>query len=595
LAQLLAKAGWRRTAYVNTFLECVVAIVLMSILISTATQAGSVTKSLVFYEGDCAKTARINVGLHLLINVASTCIVASSNYFMQILSSPTRREVDVAHQKARSLEIGVPSIRNIGHISLRNGILWTLFVVSSVPIHVLFNSIVFETDYQGAGFFMAMATEAFVQSEEEHKGLGASLIYSGAVMNTNFTGAEPSITDPFAEYDDDYFYEVADPIYYYNWGGASNISDYLNDSSPIMQSTASTSKAAKDWTRLNAHDCRAQYGTCTPRRNYGSVVLIMDGQFQKNDSSTTRRADPDAGFVLEDIYDLTREGVFWNKFNLTTDDEVREYWAEFGPIDEPNPLWFAAECNITTNLGASNAQCYHACANPLGLLSENPYMVMTGDEVVNIRETRDSWDIPLRFFNATFPGYHANWTFLDWYGDNFAFTTVEERPVFRSDAIDHDGFMRLTHCYAEPLQPLCKVAMSNELLLIVTIGVLVKVGLSVLTCVLVREVPLVTPGDAMASFIANPDPTTECRAAIGMPYTSRRRKKNREWGTGVSVHVWPDQKPARIAVGIPRATWLRVYALVVCGVIATAVFFSRAILEDPINKQYVLHLPSLTS
>jgi hypothetical protein len=587
LALLLEKAGWRRTAYVNTFLECVVAIVLTSILISTGTKAGSVTKSLVFYEGDCAKTARINIGLHLLINVASTCIVASSNYFMQILSSPTRGEVDVAHQKARSLEIGVPSIRNIGHISLRKGLLWSLFVASSVPIHVLFNSIVFETDYQGAGFFMAMATEAFVQSEEGHKGLGASLIYAGATMNLNFTGAEPSVSDD-SEDAEQYSYLTSDRNMTYSWGGPTNISDYLNDASPIMRSIASTSKSARDWTRLDAHDCRAQYGTCTPRRNYGSVVLIMDGQFQKNDSSTAPRDDPDAGFVLEDIYDLTTDGVFWNEFNLATDDEVREYWAKFWPIDEPNPLWFAADCRITTDLGASNAECQHSCANPLGLTLNNPWMVMTGNEAVHIRETRESWDIALRFFNATFPEYHANWTSEEAYGDYFAFATVEERPVFRADAIGHDGFMRLTHCYAEPLQPLCKVAMSNELLLIVTVGVLVKVGLSVLTCVLVREVPLVTPGDAMASFIAKPDPTTEGRAAVGLPGAGSRSRNRREWSAGLTARIWADRKPARIAAGIPRVTWFRVYSLVAGGVIATAVLFGIAILYDPIDTQYAL-------
>ncbi|KAK0726745.1 hypothetical protein B0T26DRAFT_671509 [Lasiosphaeria miniovina] len=62
---------------------------------------------------------------------------------MKCLSSPTRSEVDRAHARGKWLEIGVPSTRNIGSISLIRGLLWFLLLLSSLPLHFL--------DYYDAG------------------------------------------------------------------------------------------------------------------------------------------------------------------------------------------------------------------------------------------------------------------------------------------------------------------------------------------------------------------------------------------------------------------------------------------------------------
>ena len=68
-------------------------------------------------QGSCSKTRIMNTWLHLAINILSTVLLSASNYCMQILSAPTRQEVDQAHMRARWLDIGVPSIRNLRSIS----------------------------------------------------------------------------------------------------------------------------------------------------------------------------------------------------------------------------------------------------------------------------------------------------------------------------------------------------------------------------------------------------------------------------------------------------------------------------------------------
>ena len=97
------------------------------------------------HEGSCKTTRRLSLWLHLIINILSTLLLGASNYTMQCLASPTREEVDRAHRQNRWLDIGVPSIRNLNSISPHRKILWWLLVISGVPLHLLYNSVVFST------------------------------------------------------------------------------------------------------------------------------------------------------------------------------------------------------------------------------------------------------------------------------------------------------------------------------------------------------------------------------------------------------------------------------------------------------------------
>lgn len=73
-------------------------------------------------------------------------LLGASNYTMQVLCAPTRAEVDQAHAKGDWLDIGVPSFRNImGRISKKRVVLWWLLALSSIPVHLMYNSVIFKT------------------------------------------------------------------------------------------------------------------------------------------------------------------------------------------------------------------------------------------------------------------------------------------------------------------------------------------------------------------------------------------------------------------------------------------------------------------
>lgn len=62
---------------------------------------------------------------------------------MQILSAPNRAELDRAHRNRIWLHIGVPSLSNLKHIGRDRVLLWRLLFLTSIPLHLLFNSVVF--------------------------------------------------------------------------------------------------------------------------------------------------------------------------------------------------------------------------------------------------------------------------------------------------------------------------------------------------------------------------------------------------------------------------------------------------------------------
>lgn len=89
------------------------------------------------FEGDCAHAKRLNIGIHLIINILGILLLSASNYSMQVLSAPTRSEIDKAHAVGFRLDIGIPSMRNLRKIALPRVVLWLLLALTSVPLHLL--------------------------------------------------------------------------------------------------------------------------------------------------------------------------------------------------------------------------------------------------------------------------------------------------------------------------------------------------------------------------------------------------------------------------------------------------------------------------
>ncbi|KAJ6190749.1 hypothetical protein N7519_000770, partial [Penicillium mononematosum] len=99
----------------------------------------------VLFTGNCEKSKQISTAFHLVINILGTVLLGASNYGMQCLCAPTRGDIDRAHSRGKWLDIGVQSTRNLSHIPRIKLFLWISLAFSSLPLHLMYNSTIFQT------------------------------------------------------------------------------------------------------------------------------------------------------------------------------------------------------------------------------------------------------------------------------------------------------------------------------------------------------------------------------------------------------------------------------------------------------------------
>lgn len=90
----------------------------------------------IFWEAPCETIHTADLWIHIIVNILGTVLLGSSNYTMQCLSSPTRKEVDEAHSVGSYCDIGLPSFRNLRGWKKKS--LFALLVASTLPLHFLY-------------------------------------------------------------------------------------------------------------------------------------------------------------------------------------------------------------------------------------------------------------------------------------------------------------------------------------------------------------------------------------------------------------------------------------------------------------------------
>ncbi|OQE15658.1 hypothetical protein PENSTE_c027G08766 [Penicillium steckii] len=157
--------GWRLQISVSTAAATVILSINITSLLIIRAKFPLVHDSVSFYTGSCQVAGRLAIAAHFIINIMSTILQTASNFSMQCLNSPTREEVDVAHSKSIWLDIGTPSVRNIFRGSKAKGALWMLLALSSFPLHMIWNSAVFETKVTNQ-CAVVLATEDFTRGAD---------------------------------------------------------------------------------------------------------------------------------------------------------------------------------------------------------------------------------------------------------------------------------------------------------------------------------------------------------------------------------------------------------------------------------------------
>ena len=87
--------------------------------------------------GNCSTIKTINGAVHLALNIVSSLFLGAGNYCMQTLVAPSREDMDRAHSKGVSLDIGVPSVKNLWYINWGRVITWALIGMLASFLHLL--------------------------------------------------------------------------------------------------------------------------------------------------------------------------------------------------------------------------------------------------------------------------------------------------------------------------------------------------------------------------------------------------------------------------------------------------------------------------
>ena len=131
-------AGKKRALYFSALVSFLVFGFNIAWLVRAKRKYGIANGYGTIQEGSCGTTKPIDLALHVLINMLSTCVLWGSHTFMQAFSSPTRQELDTAHKRFQWLHVGVLSMRNLlGGIAKRKAFVVGVLFLSSVPLHLL--------------------------------------------------------------------------------------------------------------------------------------------------------------------------------------------------------------------------------------------------------------------------------------------------------------------------------------------------------------------------------------------------------------------------------------------------------------------------
>jgi hypothetical protein len=130
--------GWRMGLLIGCCVSTTVLCINLTMFAFISTQGKGFQNGVAIpWHGTAEDMSRRSSAMHVVINALSTVLLGASNYTMQVLSSPTRKDIAKAHARSQYLDIGFLSTRNLSRIPRRRLVLFLIMGVSSIPIHLL--------------------------------------------------------------------------------------------------------------------------------------------------------------------------------------------------------------------------------------------------------------------------------------------------------------------------------------------------------------------------------------------------------------------------------------------------------------------------
>ncbi|KAF5986184.1 hypothetical protein FCOIX_1672 [Fusarium coicis] len=532
-------SGWKLTAvYLTILVSTLTTLLFVTLFVSlfalkrddgddvmtSGRDAGDALGQSVLYKGNCDTTAKANLWIHLLINIVSTGILASSNFFMQGLVAPTRAEVDAAHRSGHWLEIGVQSLKNFRFLGWRKILFWSLFSMSSVPLHLVFNGCVLES--KGTNGFTVM-------------------IGSPELIRGGWKGL-PSITQAYY-----------DRLNYSDRSQGNGNPESLEKLKPINDSFV-VNQTDGNWVEMYLPDCIHRYNNPQQALTHWRHLMMIIYDF-------------------DDIY--RNETVGWKRADVLLNT------TNTADLNVTNPLWTVDAFTRTgrTSEGSGSTNQYLSNPEPSYLVSSPP------DE-----------------YGSTQPGsrYYMNvYGTWDMQGTRNIFdpqsgAIITDPRVFKTKY----RVMQVDRCYSEKYEAPCRLSIANSLLLIVCLMCLFKTVLCLLVLKLRvwgDENPLMTPGDAIASFISRPDEETRGMCTLTMedlrktakPTPTRLGEMNQNYKWLQGPRQWQNNSPRRFGKAVPRNIWVLSSLLIGSSLIVASVMLSIAINGQSLSDSKFMHAP----
>jgi hypothetical protein len=139
--------------------------------------------------------------------------------------------------------------------------------------------------------------------------------------------------------------------------------------------------------------------------------------------------------------------------------------------------------------------------------------------------------------------------------------------------------MQALYCLSEPYMPRCQVEVNNILLLVVLVATFVKAMLCVFTIYFHRaHNPLITLGDAIESFISQPDPGTALMCTLSgenFPFLRSFRSSRSSWPPRL-LGLWTTKRRLH-GRAVPTGIWIWSYVLIGGGLGFAGLLFSQAL------------------
>ncbi|KAH0422041.1 hypothetical protein CcaCcLH18_13050 [Colletotrichum camelliae] len=312
--------------------------------------------------------------------------------------------------------------------------------------------------------------------------------------------------------------------------------------------TSKTAAQAKTWNRLEAKECSEIYGSeCKGLRDYRDVVLVTKG-------SGWRRAD------------------LWN-LSIAAD----ELWEPIVPRDQLNTLWYDTQCKMSGYLSpGSDPRCSSNCDKTLWGQKTGP----DGGEIIWTLENKP-WLLPLEWWYDYQWEFHSVWnssrklyettTTPGWNSSLYAApgNASQFGRLFDLDAIE------ISYCLVELRDPACAVALSKPLLLAVILSVFLKVVICIVVLrVLDFQESLVTPGDAIASFISVQTGQTSVQGLVTQDIIRRRARDPENENGGIcelpGPRQWIRKRHLRFSA-VPRKVWIATYIILLVGILTAII------------------------